>query len=449
MSEFDGAFYRRGDSGYEGARCGAVWNGLKPERFPAAVVVAASQDDVVRAVDLAGAENLTVGVRSGGHNWVGNHVRDGGLLLDLSQLKKIKVDAANRTVIVEPGVHNVELAAALKPHDLYFPVGHCPTVGMAGYLLGGGMGFNSASIGPAALSMRAIDVVTADGKTLRATDDENADLLWAARGSGPGYFAAVTQMHLDLRPTLAMASTVQMHHLSAFDELLPWYMEVTTAGSPGLLIAGSNPAFGQNDTVLTIAAYAFGDDVEQAAAKLAMLETAPGLDEAIFHQAPTPSTIEQMQVMFDGMYPEGLRYLSDNLWIKDEHISDRGLWQASRAILDSLPSSRSCLWFIPGIPNYRHERAAFSLQTQMSIQAYAVWDDSAQDAAMAAWHTKSMELVDPYSVGGGYVGDSNLFTHPMAILEPASAQRVEQLRSKYDPDGLFCGYPTPLPLARM
>ncbi|MGY4711506.1 FAD-binding oxidoreductase [Mycolicibacterium sp. CBM1] len=449
MTTFTGAFYRHGDDGYEQARCAAVWNGLKPSRFPAVIVVAANQDDVVRAVKLANAEGLTVGIRSGGHNWVGNHVRDGGLLLDLSQLKNIDIDPLNRTAIVEPGVHNADFAAALLPHNLYFPVGHCPTVGMGGYILGGGMGFNSIELGPAALSMYAIDVVTADGQIVHATDEEHADLLWAARGSGPGFFAIMIRMYLELRPMPAIAATVQIHPLSAFDELLPWYLDVASLGTPGLLIAGSNPAFGHDDTVLTIAAYAFGEDLEHAAQRLAPLENAPGLDRAIFHQSPFLSTIDQLQVMFDGMYPEGLRYLSDNLWIKDEYIDDPGLWQESRAILDSLPSARSCLWFIPGLPEYRDPRAAFSLQTRMSIQAYAVWDDGAQDDEMAAWHTGAMARVDRYTVGGGYVGDSNLFVHPMAILDPPSAERTEALRAKYDPQGRFFSYPVPLPVARL
>src|SRR3954451_15005899 len=112
-AEFDGRILRHGENGYEEARRAAVWNARTPERFPDAIVQAASEDDVVRAVRLAGDEGMTTGVRSGGHSWAGNHVRDGGLLLDLSRLRDATVDAAAMTARVEPGCRGDELIEQL------------------------------------------------------------------------------------------------------------------------------------------------------------------------------------------------------------------------------------------------------------------------------------------------------------------------------------------------
>jgi FAD/FMN-containing dehydrogenase len=103
MESFEGAVMRPGDAGFESACADAVWNGLKPTRRPAVVVLAQSQDDVVKAVRLANEEGLAVGVRTGGHAWGGNAVRDGGLLLDLSRLDKVEIDLDANLAVVEPG----------------------------------------------------------------------------------------------------------------------------------------------------------------------------------------------------------------------------------------------------------------------------------------------------------------------------------------------------------
>jgi FAD/FMN-containing dehydrogenase len=449
MERFDGTVHRRGDDGYEDARRAAVWNARKPDRHPAAIVVAGSQEDVVRAVGLARAEGLSIGVRSGGHAWGGNAVRDGGLLLDLSQLKAIEVDPSARVATIEPGVRGNELTPVLAEHGLYFPAGHCPTVGIAGFTLGGGFGFNSRVVGPAAFSLRAVDVVTADGAILHATDDDHADVLWAARGAGPGFFAAVTRLYLDVHPLPGViAASVQMHPLTAYDELMPWYAEITAAMAPEVnpvLVAVHSPIPGRDDTVLMVTAYAFADDLAQAAELLAPLETAPGLDRAIMHTGPHPSSIDQQYALLDQLYPEGFRYLTDNLWVCP---AEPQLWQDAKQLFEILPSARSHIVLAPWV-QHQHPNAAFGLQTDMSFHVYAVYEDESEDEAMLGWHADALSRVAPHSVGGGKVNDSNLFVRPMAVLRPESAARLEALRAQYDPDGRFCAYPAALPSARL
>ncbi|MFI5541849.1 FAD-binding oxidoreductase [Nocardia sp. NPDC051900] len=453
MTTFDGSVYRITDSGYEKARRAAVWNAIKPKRKPAVIVVAGSRDDVVRAVELARAEKLSIGIRSGGHSWVGNAVRDDGLLLDLSRLKAIEVDPGSMTATIEPGVHADELAAALSKHNLYFPTGHCPSVGIAGFILGGGSGLTSYSsdVGPAAFSLRAIDVVTADGETVHATDDENSEILWAARGSGSGFFAAVTRLYLDLRPMPGVvARAIQVHPLSAYDELVPWYLETNKvlmeAGCPAMLIAGRNPLSDSDDTVLMVTTYVFADDIEHAKALMAPLGTAPGLDSALLWQPAQPCSIAELYGLFSLLHPEGYRYLTDNVFLSDQ--DDPQLWRDTKAIIDSLPTARSSVWLIPGL-QHTHPNAAYSLFSETLIEVYAGYEHESQDEEMIAWHTASVESIDRYTIGGGYVGDSNLFRHPMAVLHPDSAARLEELWSKYDPEGRFFRYPSELPLARV
>ena len=448
MSDFDGAVFRPADAGYEEARCAAVWNTIKPKRYPAVIVVAGTRADVPRAVALAQEEELSIGVRSGGHSWDGNAIRDGGLLLDLSQLKAIDIDPQARTAVVECGVLSGELTEALAGHGLYFPTGHCPTVGVGGYILGGGFGLNSGRVGLAAFNLRAVDVVTADGEMLHATDDQHADILWAVRGSGPGFFAAVTRVHLTLQPLPGVvAGTVQIHPFSAYDELLPWFSEATASLEPGprpLLVGAKSPIPDHDETVLIVTAYVFADDLDHARTLMAPLETAPGLDRAILHQPPYASSIGEQYALIDQQYPQGLRYLGDNGWVRSPHTSD--LWRDAKPIFETLPSARSAIWFIPWQPQ-THPNAAFSLQSEMTVAVFAAYDDSADDERMLAWHADALARVDAHLIGGT-ANDSNLFVRPMAVMTPDDAARLEALRRTYDPHGRFDGYPSTLPQAR-
>ncbi|MBT2271790.1 FAD-binding oxidoreductase [Rhodococcus qingshengii] len=445
MNEFDGDVYRKNDDGYEAARCAAVWNGIKPDRYPSVVVVAESRRDVVTAVELAQVEGLTIGIQSGGHSWVGNAVRDDGLLLDLSRLKAIEIDTASGIASFEPGVHVDELAEALAAEGYYFPVGHCPSVGVTGLVLGGGFGMNSAEVGMAAYSVTGVDVITAEGREIYANDEQHADLMWAVRGSGPGFFAVITRVYVTLRPMPAViAASMQIHPMSSYDDFMAWYVD---AGYPGQLVIGAVPAMGIDDKVLMIVNYAFTNTLAEARDRLAVLETAPHLDHTLTHSVAQPTTIPQLYGIFDQLYPEGWRYLSDNVWIDD--VRAPGLWETTRSIVDSFPTQRSSVWVLSASVPHRHPNAAYSIFPEISVQVYAAYEDGDRDEEMRSWHRRSIDTIEPFSIGAGYVGDSSLFDRPMAIISPTSAVRLEQLRAKYDPEGRFFAYPTPLPAARL
>ncbi len=154
IHSIQGHVLRRGEDGYEQARLDAVWNARKPDRYRDLIVIAEHENDVVKAVGLAKAEGLRISVRSGGHSWVGNGVRDGGLLIDLSKLQAIDVDVENRVAAVQPAAKGPAINTMLLEHGLFFPTGHAPTVGIGGFILGGGYGWNSRFWGPACLSCR-------------------------------------------------------------------------------------------------------------------------------------------------------------------------------------------------------------------------------------------------------------------------------------------------------
>ena len=156
-----GQVLRRGEPGYEQARADAVWNARKPDRYPDLIVIAATEQDAAAAVRHARDEGMRVALRSGGHSWCGGHLHDGGMLLDLSRLRGITVDPAARTASVQAGVVGSDVHQALISHGLFFPVGHGPDVGLAGFLLGGGYGWNSRALGPACSTPTASAAITA------------------------------------------------------------------------------------------------------------------------------------------------------------------------------------------------------------------------------------------------------------------------------------------------
>ncbi len=167
----DGVAYERGDDGYEAARRATVWNARLPDRFPDVIVQAHTEADVVAAFRFAAEHSHRVGVRSGGHSWAANHVRDGGVLLDVSRLDALAVDPATMTATGGPGRKGHEMCAALADQGLFFPAGHCKGVAVGGYLLQGGYGWNGRVLGPACQSVIGLDVVTADGEQVFADAD--------------------------------------------------------------------------------------------------------------------------------------------------------------------------------------------------------------------------------------------------------------------------------------
>jgi len=184
LQSLDGGFWGElvtpGDPDYEVPR--RVWNGMV-DRRPAVIARCVAEDDVVAALWAAREQGLVVAVRGGGHNVAGNAICDGGLVVDLSALKGIEVHATARTARAQPGVLLGELDRATQAVGLATPTGNVST-GVAGLTLGGGLGWIARKHGPACDNLIAADVVTADGERVRASVEENPDLLWGLRGGG-------------------------------------------------------------------------------------------------------------------------------------------------------------------------------------------------------------------------------------------------------------------------
>src|SRR6185436_3121463 len=185
-----------GSRGYDEAR--TIWNAMVHRR-PALIARCETAAEVQVAVRVAAANNLLVSIKGGGHNIAGNALCHDGLMIDLSPMKRVVVDAAARTARVQPGVTLAELDAATQAHGLAVPLGINSTTGVAGLTLGGGFGWLTRKYGFTVDSLTAAEIITADGTQRRASESENSDLFWAIRGGG-GNFGIVTEFTFQLHP---------------------------------------------------------------------------------------------------------------------------------------------------------------------------------------------------------------------------------------------------------
>ena len=427
--------YRRGEGGYEEARQAAIWNGYKPDRFPDVVAVVDDADEVVDAVRLARAEGHRIGIRSGGHSWFANGIRDRGLLLDLSALNDFEVDPTAGTASVGPAARSELFQQALVQRGFYFPVGTCPTTGLGGYLLGGGFSWMQRLLGIAAYSVRSIELVTAAGERLHADDETHPELIWAARGGGPRFPGVVTRFNVELKQLPgAMMAARYAFPVDAVSEFFGWYAQALseTPREVSMFFIGMHGATG-DQAVVTFVPLAFAESDAAAAALLEPFERSSLLSRAAIHEPPAPWTFEKGFRLLDQIYPEGLRFHPDSLWMRP---TDDGLGAALQRVIAALPTRSSHVFGAPYGPQ-EHPNAAFSKSTKLEIEIYGVCDEPSGDAGVRDWVAQSTQELLPFSIGSGKSNVADLAARPQNTLSEESARRLAEVRTHWDPEGVF------------
>lgn len=432
-----GTLVTRQDAGYEQVRGEMLWNRLVPERHPEIIVSVRSEADVVEAVRFARAERLEIAVRGRGHSWCGSPLRSGTVLIDLSGLEAMQIDAAAHTAIVEPGVTGRVLSRALGEHGLAFPVGHCAAVPMSGYLLSGGLGWNVGNWGPASASLRGVDLVLADGTRVTANETSHPDLFWAARGAGSCFVAIATRFHLQLH---RLPSAI---HTSRYVYPLDWAGDVAGWAStlaPALPSCVELTMFlfappGSNQHVGILTAAAFADSAAEATRALQPLAESPFVDRCIDVVENRPTPFDALLDNVDTMFPGRHRYLADSFWVS---ASAGEVLALIRDRTTGIPSARSgLLCMLSGLPALPD--MAFSLHNRTLITCYAIWDDPRDDAINQAWYRGTVEQLERHSTGH-YIGECDLGANAARAersFSPAAWTRLRELRRRYDPNALF------------
>ena len=436
-----GALCSPGEPGYEQAR--TLWNAMI-DRHPGAVVRAAGAADVVAAVDLARDEGLPLAIRGGGHNIAGNAVCEGGLVLDLSPMRSVRIDPVGRTARVEPGVTLGDFDREAQAFGLATPLGINSTTGVAGLTLGGGFGWLSRKYGLTVDNLLSADVVTAEGKLVHAHEGENPDLFWAIRGGG-GNFGVVTSLEYRLHPVgPVVASGLVVHPFANARALLQDYRRLV-AGAPEELTCWVVlrkapplpflPAEVHGTEVLVLAA-CYAGDVEQGLSAVAPLRAlGKPIADVI---GPTPFVA--WQAAFDPLLTPGARnyWKSHNLLELGDAAIDLLLEHVGR-----LPTPE-CEVFIghlggavnrvsAGATAYPHR------DVQFVINVHTRWRDPAQDAACIGWARALFDALAPHATGGVYVnfmpGDE-----AQRVAQGAygpNFERLARLKARYDPGNLF------------
>jgi FAD/FMN-containing dehydrogenase len=440
----DGLFLR-GQDGYEEARVGRVFNRRRPDRYPDAVLIAADAGAVAEGVRLARSRGWPVAVRSGGHSWAVWSVRDGGLLIDLQNLNRMAYDAETGIAVAGPSVRGgQELAPFLASRGRSFPGGHCPTVGIGGFLLQGGQGWNSRSVGWACESVVAVDVVTASGDRIRADATQHSDLYWAARGAGPGFPAIVTAFHLQTYPayphlwhdtwTFALADGETL--LSWMHELLPKLdrrVEPVIAATrlpdvpldPGVAHPGG--------TVLLLHSTVMASSPAEAASLLAVFDDGPLAGRRLGHVRGATSIDEENRAQA-GQNPEGYRYAVDCTWSDAPAAS---LAPPLLRLWSELDTEHSFSIWYGWAPDRPLPDMAFSVEGNVYIATYAIYPDAADDEKYRSWvHARTADL----SGAGVYLGDTDFTRRQDRFLSDANFARLAGIRATWDPDGLFASY---------
>jgi hypothetical protein len=443
MPSFTGQFFRRDDEGFDGAAFGRIFNRHRPARRPAAVLRAADAADVAAGVRLARAEGWQVAVRSGGHSWAAWSLRENALLIDLGGFTGMDYDESTGIVTVGPAVRGgTDLDPFLAGRDRFFAGGHCPTVGLGGFLLQGGMGWNCRGWGWAAESIEAMEVVTASGDLVWCSATENADVFWAARGSGPGFFGVVTAFRLRTRERYKdLTQTTYVYPAQLAPDVLAWLYHARHEVPPSveLVAVGITPPLPpqvrHRGPVLVIDGVSF----DAGPGSLAALDTCPVAGQALVAKVAQPVTITELRAEQMRANPEGHQYVVDNAYLAGEPGS---LIPALAPAFTGLPTAKSfSLWFdLAHLPARPLPDMALSLQTDIYFATYVVTEPGADTGVLRDWTGDVMRRLEPFSPGS-YLGDSDLRARPARFMSDGAWRRFREIRAARDPDRLFGGFP--------
>jgi FAD/FMN-containing dehydrogenase len=421
------------DAAFDDAR--RVWNGLIDKR-PAAIVYCTGPADVAAVLGFARSHGLPISVRSGGHNVAGNSVSEGGVVIDLSRMKEVFVDDERCVASAQAGLTLAEFDSATQVCDLATTMGVNGDTGIAGLTLGGGFGKLGRRFGLACDNLLAAEVVTADGKFVRASADENPDLFWGLRGGG-GNFGIVTRFEYRVHRigTTVLAGSVTFDEAAARDALHFYHAFSMTA--PDELSLDAALASSAGERVFSISIFYSGSFSEGKKVIAPLMEYASKrcLDQRL---AEVPYL--QVQSAGDAIFPRGQRYFWKAQFMRE--LTD-GAIDTLLESYASAPSER-CLAVLQqvggAIARVPVPETSYAARDALyDCFPLAIWEDPAQDDAHSRWARDMWAALRPFSTGGVYV--NNLGDEGQERVRAAygpNYDRLVALKRKYDPDNVFC-----------
>jgi FAD/FMN-containing dehydrogenase len=436
-----GELIEPGDESYDEAR--KVYNGMI-DRHPRLIARCADVADIMAAVNFARDNRLTLSIRGGSHSVPGFAVCDDGLVIDLSRMKSIHVDPVTRTVRAEGGCTWADVDHATHAFGLAVPCGVISSTGVAGLTLGGGSGHLTRKYGLSCDNLISADVVTADGRFLKASADENADLFWALRGGG-GNFGVVTSFQFRAYPVSTVLGGLVFYPIEKAREALRFYREFIAEAPEELSAffafqkgppAPFVPEHLHDVTMCAIVACYAGPDLNKGEEVVKPLREfgPPALD----HLGPVP--LPTLNGTFDPLLPPGLQHY----WKGDffDVLSDEAI-ELHVEYGPKIPTVQSTVHIYPidGAPQRigRGDTAFSYRDASFSTVIAGMWPDPADNEKNIAWVRQYFQALHPHSSGGAYINfmsdDEGQDRVKASYRE--NYQRLVEVKTKYDPTNLF------------
>jgi FAD/FMN-containing dehydrogenase len=431
-----------GDDGFPEA-C-ALWNGMVTRR-PRLVVKPTGAADVSATVKFARAHGLPLSVRGGGHNVAGNALCDGGVAIDLSGMRGVRVDPVRRIARAEGGATLGDVDHEAQAHALATPLGVVSRTGVGGLTLHGGLGFLTRHFGLSCDNLIGADVVTADGRLVTADRDHHSDLLWALRGGG-GNFGVVTSLEYQLHPVgPEVWMFIVMYPMDEAQAVFRFFREYMPTAPDDLMAVAilwnsphdeSIPEAARNQPVAILAGAHSGPFAEGERAIAPFRQVATPL---VDFSGPMPFVAAQR--LFDADFPNGRRYYWKSLYL--DSLDDTAVAMlVDRARARPSKLSSVDIWALGGA--MRREPAggsAFSHRDRPFLLGIeANWDDASDDARNVEWARGHFADMGRFSRGGMYLNFPGLAEEGDALLRQSfgsSYERLQAVKAKYDPENVF------------
>jgi FAD/FMN-containing dehydrogenase len=430
---FSGALLQPGDPGYEEAR--KVRNGLIDKR-PALIARCRGAADVADAVVFARAGGFEISVRGGGHNPAGRAVTDGGVMIDLAEMKGIHVDAEAQTLRAQGGVTWGELNREAAAHGLAVTGGAVSSTGIGGYTLGGGLGWLMGAYGLAADNLLSVQLVTANSEILDVSEESEPDLFWALRGGG-GNFGVAVSLEYRLHPLRDIVGGIIAHPFEAAKDVLRFYREFTASVPDELMVwAGLIGAPDGSGALLAVLGICHAGDPDKAEEDIAPLREFGS--PVLVQVGPMPYPV--MNTLLDEGFPEG----APNYW-KANFMSglDDELLDIVIAQFEKTPSPLNAILFEHFHGAVTRVKVADTAvphrEEGYHLVMPSVWLDPADTVANIAWTRETYDAMQPYYRDARWLNylDDDDRTDAIRNAYGPNYERLVELKRRYDPANVF------------
>jgi hypothetical protein len=427
---FKGKILFEGDVEYDSAR--QIWNGMI-DRKPALIAQCLDKEDIIQAVKFARKNELLVSVRGGGHNVSGNAVCDGGIMIDLSLMKKVEVDTEKKVAHVEMGATWGDFDKATQQFGLSTTGGLITTTGVAGLTLGGGVGWLVRKCGLSCDNLIEAEIITADGNIVKASLQENPDLLWGIRGGG-GNFGIVSLITLRLHEVSTVIGGMIIHTRDKSKEAIQFYREFMKTAPEELTLYTALLTSPEGIPIVAFIGCYCGDIEKGEAVMKPLHEFGTPVADLI-----QPIPYLQMQSMLDAGFPKGNRYYWKSGFLKE--LSDDVIDViVSHMESNPSPGSATILEMYGGVASHEPEGGSAypHRQSEFDLVIISNWPDKQEDDKNINWTRNIWEALQPYLSHKAYV--NALGVEGADRVKEAygdNYQKLAELKRKYDPDNFF------------